>query len=140
VLAQAVLSYHPNGNAALTQAKSISVVLAESAAVLGIAFGSAVLLITRSKLVVEIDIYRATGLPAGSALRLMLAYHPVRPVAWLMGAAAIAVAVDSVFGLDAIIPLYLAACFLALLLGWVVFLTFSMFGRRGFKEGRGRVG
>jgi len=140
VLAQAVLTYQPSGSAVLSQVKSISVVLAVSAGALGLAFGGAVFLITRRKLVMEIDIYRSTGLPASSTLRLILRYHPVRPLAWLAGAAAIAIVVDTAFGLDALIPLYLAACFVALLLGWVVFLTFRMFGRRGFHEGRGRVG
>jgi hypothetical protein len=140
VLGQAVLSYQPKGSAALTQVQNISVILAVSAAALGLAFGGAVLLITKKRLTLEIDVYRANGLPATSALRLMLNYHPVRPLEWLVGAAAVAAVADSVFGLDAMIPLYLAACFGALLLGWVVFLTFSMFGRRGFEEGRGRVG
>ena len=97
-------------------------------------------MITRRKLTQEIDVYRANGLPAASALRLMLAYHPVRPLAWLIGSAVIAAAADEIFGLDASIPLYLAVCFAALLLGWVVFLNFQMFGRRGFREERGRVG
>jgi hypothetical protein len=140
VLAQAVLSYQPKGSPALAQVQNISVILAVSAAALGLAFGAGVLLITRKRLTIEIDVYRANGLPAVSALRLMLNYHPVRPLGWLVGAAASAVVADSVFGLDAMIPLYLAACFAALLLGWVVFLTFRMFGRRGFEEGRGRVG
>jgi len=140
VLAQAVLSYQPSGSAVLTQVKTISVVLAVSAGALGLVFGGAVFLITRTKLVMEIDIYRATGLPASSTLRLMLNYHPVRPLAWLAGAAAIGIVVDSAFGLDARIPLFLAVSYVALLLGWIVFLTLRMFGHRGFREGRGRVG
>ncbi|MDA4137261.1 MAG: hypothetical protein OK449_09745 [Thaumarchaeota archaeon] len=140
VLGEAVLSYHPEGSAVLAQVQSISEILAVSAAALGLAFGSAVLIITRKKLAVEIDVYRANGLPFGSALRLMLSYHPVRPMAWLLGAAAFAVAADSVLGLDARVPLYLVLCYVTLLIGWVALLTFRMFSSRGFKEGRGRVG
>jgi hypothetical protein len=140
VLGQAVLSYHPNGTSDLAKVRSLSVILAVSAAGLGLAFSGAVLLITQRKLTVEIDVYRANGLPLGSALNLMVAYHPVRPLLWLAGATVVAVAGDSIFGLDALIPLYLAAGFAALILGWIVLLTFYMFGRRGFKEGRGRVG
>jgi hypothetical protein len=140
VLAQAVLAYHPKGSAVLTEAQNISTILAVSAGALGLAFGGGVLLITKKKLALEVDVYRATGLPVGSAIRLMLTYHPPRPLAWLAGAAAIATGVDASFGLDALIPLELAACFLVLLLGWVVLLTVRSFGGRGFKEGRGRVG
>jgi hypothetical protein len=140
VLGQAILSYHPQGDADLAEVQSVSVTLAVSAAVLGLAFGSAVLLISRKKLSVEIDVYRANGLPLGLAIRQMISYHPVRPLAWLVGTAALAAACDVLFGLDALIPLYLAAGFAALLVGWVVFLTVRMFGERGFKEGRGRVG
>lgn len=140
VLGQAILSYHPQGNADLAEVQSVSVTLAVSAAVLGLAFGSAVLLISRKKLSVEIDVYRANGLPLDSAMRLMLEYHPVRPLAWLAGAAAVAVGCDLLFGLNAQIPLGLAVCFATLIVGWVVFLTVRMFGERGFRERRGRIG
>jgi hypothetical protein len=140
VLAQAVLVYEPKGSPALTEVQNISATLAVSAGALGLAFGAAVLIMTRKKLTLEIDVYRANGLPASSAVRLMLYYHPVRPLGWLLGAAAIAIAADALFGLDSRVPFYLAACFAALLLGWVVLLTFRMFASRGFKEGRGRVG
>ena len=120
--------------------RSLSVVLALSAAGLGLAFGGAVLLITQKKLSTEIDVYRANGLPLASAVGLMVGYHPVRPLLWLAGATAVAVVADSVFGLDARIPLYLAAGFAVLMLGWVVLLTVYMFAHRGFKEGRAKVG
>lgn len=140
VLAQAILSYQPPSSPDLVEVQRVSVTLAVSAAVLGLAFGSAVLLISRKKLSAEIDVYRANGLPLGSTLRRMLAYHPVRPLVWLLVAAGAAIAGDSLFDLDALIPLDLAVSFAALLLGWIVFLTFRMFGQRGFREGRGRVG
>ncbi len=120
--------------------QSLSVVLAVSAGVLGLAFGGAVLLITQKKLSTEIDVYRANGLPLASAVGLMVGYHPVRPLLWLVGATAVAIAVDSVFGLNARIPLYLAAGFAGLLFGWVVLLTVYLFGQRGFKEGKAKVG
>jgi hypothetical protein len=140
VLAQAVLAYEPKGSPALTEVQNISTTLAVSAGALGLAFGGAVLIMTRKKLALEIDVYRANGLPAASAARLMLFYHPVRPLGWLLGTAAVAIAADAVLGLDSRIPLYLAVCFAALLLGWVALLTLRMFASRGFKEGRGRVG
>lgn len=140
VLAQAVVVYEGTGSAILAKTRSLSVVLAVSAAILGLAFGAGVLLITQKKLVAEIDVYRANGLPLGSALGLMMEYHPVRPLMWLAGAAAAGVAGDWFFGLDAAIPLDLAACFAILLTGWVVLLTVYMFGHRGFREGKAKVG
>lgn len=98
------------------------------------------LLITQKKLSAEIDVYRANGLPLESAVSLMVGYHPVRPLLWLAGATVVAVLGDSLLGLNARIPLYLAAGFAGLLLGWVVLLTVYMFGQRGFREGRAKVG
>lgn len=98
------------------------------------------LLITQKKLSTEIDVYRANGLPLESAVSLMVGYHPVRPLLWLAGATVVAVLGDSLLGLNARIPLYLAAGFAGLLLGWVVLLTVYMFGQRGFREGRAKVG
>jgi hypothetical protein len=132
-----VLAYEPGGSAILTDAKNISTVLAVSAAVLGLAFGGAVLLITEKKLAVEIDVYRANGLPLASAVRLMLSYHPVRPLTWLLGAALVAVVADLAVGLNALIPVDLAGCFAALLIGWVGLLTARSFSRHDLKDTRG---
>jgi hypothetical protein len=141
VLGLAVLAYEPSGSSILTDAKNISTVLAVSAAVLGLAFGSAVLLITEKKLAVEIDVYRANGLPLDSAVRLMLSFHPIRPLTWLLGAALVAVVADLAVGLNAFIPVDLVGCFTTLLVGWIVLLTARNFSRRDFKDTRGgRVG
>lgn len=140
VLAEALIVYQGSGSVALAKMRSLSVVLAASAAVLGVAFGTGVLLITRKKLVAEIDVYRANGLPLTSALSMMISYHPVRPLLWLAGATTVGVAGDALFGLSVTIPLDLAASFAALLMGWVVLLTVYMFGHRGFREDKAKVG
>jgi hypothetical protein len=70
----------------------------------------------------------------------MVGYHPVRPLAWLVGATTVAFAADYALGLDAMLPVDLAVCFAVLILGWVALLTLRMFASRGISEGRGRVG
>ena len=128
------MSYHPNGTADLSAVRSLSVTLAVSAGALGFAFGAAVLMITRKKLTFELDVYRANGLPFTSALSMMVRYHPLRPLLWLLCTAAVAIGGDLAFGLDYLIPLYLAALFAALLLGWMVSLTGYVFSERGFRK------
>ena len=128
------MSYHPNGSADLSAVRSLSITLALSAGGLGIAFGAAVLMITRKRLALELDVYRANGLPFSSALNMMLRYHPVRPMLWLTCTVAVAAAGDLAMGLNYLVPLYLGSLFAGLLLGWIVTLTRYVFSERGFRK------
>jgi predicted branched-subunit amino acid permease len=141
LLAQAVLFYNPKASESLLGTQNASALLAYSAGGLGFMFSGAVLVITRGRLDSELRVYKVTGLPMRSALRLILVSHPVVPLAWAVIAGAVAGLVDVSLGLDAALPVGLAVAFAALLLGWLVFVTFQRFSRRGLEPGRkGRVG
>ncbi|HUK74778.1 MAG TPA: hypothetical protein VLU99_03215, partial [Nitrososphaerales archaeon] len=58
--------------AVISGIQQTSTELAVAAAVLGLVFGGAVLLITRQKVAADVDVYRATGLPFSSALLRLL--------------------------------------------------------------------
>lgn len=121
--------------------KNASVLLAYSAGVLGFVFSGAVLFITRDRLDSELRVYKITGLPVTSALRLMLVSHPIVPLSWALIAGAISGLVDIYLGLDAALPVGLAAAFVSLLVGWLVFITFQRFSSRDTETGRrGRTG
>ena len=121
----------------LSQMRQTSTELAYAAGGLGLVFAGAVLMITRSKVSADVDIYRVKGLPAASAFLRLLRTHSVRPLGWVACATALTVAVDADLGLDALPPVELAAIFCALLVAWLAFLTSSGFSRRGFQAGPG---
>jgi hypothetical protein len=134
VLGLAILAYFPSGNADLTNVQQVSAILAASAGVLGILFGISILFVTRKIVAREVDVYIAAGLPLASSLRLILTYHPVRPTAWVVGAAAAASVVDAFFGLSLAVPVFLALTFIALLFAWLGVATFRTYSRRDFRS------
>lgn len=141
LLAQAILAYPESGAGNLPAVEHDSSVLAYSAAALGIVFSGAVLFMTKGRLDSELRIYKLTGLPARSALRIVLASHPVVPLVWALATGAAAWLVDSALGLDAEVPAALALIFAALVLAWVAGLTIWRFSQREIGRGaRGRVG
>lgn len=125
-------------NAALISSiQQTSTELAFAAAGLGLAFGVAVLLITKQKVAADVEIYRATGLPLSAAFRRLLRSHSAAPLAWVAAAAAATALVDVDFGLDALLPVGLALSFAGLLVVWLAFLTTASFSQRGFQGGTG---
>jgi hypothetical protein len=123
--------------AVLSSIQQTSTELAFAAGALGLAFGAAVLLITREKVAADVEIYRATGLPYASAFLRLLKSHSVAPLAWVAGAAAVTSLVDVAFGLNALFPIGLAVSFAGLLVAWLALLTSASFSHRGFGSGSG---
>lgn len=120
----------------LTSIQRTSTELALVAGALGLVFAGGVLIITRSRVASDIDIFRATGLPALSAYARVVRSESVRPLEWVLLATAVAGLVDVHFGLNALPPVGLAVAFAVLILGWLAFLTYISFSRVVF-EGRG---
>lgn len=136
--AEGVPSHNLVQNAALLSSmRQTSTELAYSAAALGLVFAVAVLVITRQKVSADVDIYKASGLPAGSAFLRLLRSHSVRPLEWVAGAAVVTAAIDAEFGLDSLLPVGLAFAFGALLVVWLAFLTSSGFSKRDFQPWSG---
>ena len=127
--------------ALISSIQQTSTELAFAAGGLGLVFGAAVLLITRQKVAADVEVYRATGLPLSATFLRLLRSHSAAPLAWVAVAAAATALVDVDFGLDALLPIGLAASFACLLVAWLLFLTTISFSRKGF-EGRsgGRAG
>lgn len=139
VLSLAILAYYPHGSQYLSSVEKVSFALAVSAGTLGVLFGVSILFVTRRIVSREVDVYIAAGLPLGSALGLVLRYYPLRPTAWVAGAAVAAGLVDAVFGLDFLVPAALALVFVALLFGWLSLTTMRTYSRADFKNA-GRSG
>jgi hypothetical protein len=123
--------------AVISSIQQTSTELAAAAAVLGLVFACAVLMITRQKVAADVDVYRATGLPLSSAFLRLLRSHSVAPLAWVAGAAAVTALVDFDFGLDALFPIGLAASFACLLVAWLAFLTSVSFSKKGLEGASG---
>jgi len=121
--------------AVLTSIQQTSTGLALAASALGLVFAGAVLIITRQVLAGDLDIYRAMGLPSSSAFARLLQSHSLGAFAWVAGAAAVMALVDVDLGLNALVPIGLAAAFVVLLTVWLAFLTSISFSRQGL-EGR----
>jgi hypothetical protein len=139
VLTTALDAYGAGSEALGVQRESTD--LAYSAAALGLAFSAAVIFTVRNRLDPELRVYRATGLPIRSVLRIVLSSHPIRPVASALVVGALAALTDVLVGLDPSAPVELALAFVALLLGWLVFHTVDRFSRQDVDRGRsGRVG
>jgi hypothetical protein len=126
----------------LVGVRDVALSLALSAAAFGLIFACVVLIITRKMVMSEVDIYRVTGLAPSSALGKVLQAHSARPVAWVLGAAVLTSLIDLDLGLNAFLPLGLATSFVALLLAWLVLLTYRTFslGDAGDVARRGRTG
>ncbi|MGA2666176.1 MAG: hypothetical protein ABSF83_14650 [Nitrososphaerales archaeon] len=115
--------------------------LALSASALGLAFSAAVIFTVRDRLDPELRTYRATGLPATAALRLILTSHPVLPVAAALSAGGLAALADAALGLDPLFPLSLAAAFSGTLSLWLVAHVLRALSREAPDRGSaGRVG
>lgn len=114
--------------------------MALAASVLGTVFAGAVLVITRERVSADVDIYRATGLPPLAAFLRVVRSHSAPQLAWVAIATAAASLVDAAFGLDALVPVGLAASFALLLVSWMAFLTSVSFSHRGVAAAGGRVG
>ena len=114
--------------------------LALAASLLGLVFAGAVLVITKERVSADVDIYRATGLPSSAAFLRLVWSHSAIPMAWVAIATAAASLVDVAFGLDALVPVGLAASFALLLVAWMAFLTSVSFSHRGVAAAAGRVG
>jgi len=139
--AQAIPKHLLLKNAAeLLQIQKTSTELAFAAAALGLVFSGAVLLITRSRVAADVDIYRATGLPFSSAFLRLLRSHSVVPLEWVTGAAAVTALIDLDFGLNAFIPIGLAVAFAGLLVSWLAFLTSASFSHKDVEGRSARVG
>jgi hypothetical protein len=115
----------------LLQIQATSTELAFAAAGLGLVFAGAVLLITRSRVAADVDIYRATGLPLSAAYLRLLRSHSVVPLGWVTAAAAVTAVVDLEYGLNTLVPIGLAAAFAALLVAWLAFIASASFSQRG---------
>lgn len=139
VLGLAILAYYPKGNSDLANVQEVSGALAISAGALGLLFGVSILFVTSKAIAREVDVYIASGLPVSSSLRLILSYHPIRPTAWVVGAAACAAVVDALVGLSVAVPLLLAASFIGLLFAWLGATTFRTYTRSDFRN-TGRSG
>jgi hypothetical protein len=139
--AQAIPKHLLTKNSAeLLKIQQTSTELAIAASALGLVFSGGVLLITRSRITADVDIYRATGLPSSSAFLRLLRSHSVGPLAWVAGAAAVTALVDVDFGLDELLPVGLAVSFAVLLLLWLGFLTSVSFSQKGFEGRSARTG
>jgi len=140
LLTQAITAY--DATAAQTAAvRSETTGLALSASALGLAFSAAVIFTVRDRLDPELRTYRATGLPATAALRLILGSHPVIPVAAALSAGVAAALVDAVLGLDPLFPLALAAAFAGSLTLWLSAHVLRALARQAPDRGSaGRVG
>lgn len=123
--------------AAISSIQTSSTEMAVVSSALGLTFAFAVLVITRQVVAADIDIYRATGLPEGSAFFRTLRSHSTGPFAWVAAAGALAALVDVELGLDPLIPIGLAVSFAALLVVWLAFLTSVSFSHRDFEIGSG---
>jgi len=126
--------------AVLASIQRTSTELAFVSGALGLVFAGAVLIITRPRVAADIDIYRATGLPALSAYARVVRSDSVRPLEWVVLATALTALVDAHFGLDALLPVGLAVAFAALMLAWLAFLTYVSFSHAAFEGGGGRSG
>ncbi len=135
LLANAVTAYGATG-AQLHSIGLQSTDLAYAASALGLAFSVAVILTVRKRLDPELGVYRASGLPARSALRLVLTSHPVIPVASALATGAVAWAVDLSLGLDGAIPALLALVFASTLVLWLTGQTLASFSKSGPGETR----
>ena len=124
----------------LLQIQKTSTELAFAAGAMGLIFSGAVLLITRSRVAADVDIYRATGLPLSSTFIRLLRSHSVVPLEWVTEAAAVTALIDLDFGLNALIPIGLAMAFAALLVVWLGFLTSVSFSQKGFEGRSARAG
>jgi hypothetical protein len=139
--AQAIPEHILTKNSAeLLKIQQTSTELALAASALGLVFSGGVLLITRSRIAADVDIYRATGLPSSSAFLRLLRSHSVGPLAWVAGAAAVTALVDVDFGLDELLPVGLAVSFAVLLLLWLGFLTSVSFSQKSFEGRSARTG
>ncbi len=139
--AQAIPKHLLAKNAAeLLQIQRTSTELAFAAAAMGLIFSGAVLLITRSRVAADVDIYRATGLPLSSAFLRLLRSHSVVPLEWVTGAAAVTALIDLDYGLNALIPMGLAVAFATLLVVWLAFLTSVSFSQKGVEGRSARAG
>jgi len=135
------LYYKPAATQSLASTERSSALLAYSAGAMGLVFTSAILIITRGRLDSELRVYKVTGLPVSSALRLILTSHPLVPLAWLAATGAVSALVDVYLGLDAALPVGLALAFAALLIAWLVFVTLQGFVKKDLEPGmKGRVG
>jgi hypothetical protein len=126
--------------ALLASIRATSTDLALASGALGLVFAVAVLEITREVVASDADIYRAAGLPETSTYLRLLRSHSAGPVAWVALTAVLTSVIDTGLGLSALLPIALAALFVALLVGWLWFLTTASFSRRSFEPGTGRSG
>jgi hypothetical protein len=126
--------------AVLSGIEQTSTQLAYAAAALGLVFALAVLVITRQSVAADVDIYRATGLPSSTAFFRLLRSHSARPLEWVAAVTAVTALVDTEFGVSATLPVGLALAFVALLVGWLAFLTSASFSQKGFDGPSGRTG
>lgn len=139
LLSDALGSYGTGTAAQIASIQGVSTDLAYAASAVGLAFTLAVLLTVRSRVDPEITVYKKTGLPAPSALRLMLLSHPILPAASALAAGAVAWSVDSLLGLDGTPPAFLAIAFAGVVYLWLTVETLASFSR-GTEGGRGRTG
>lgn len=109
--------------------------LAVAASALGLVFAGAVMVITRPVIASDLDVYRATGLPLPSAYARLLRSHSLGPLGWIAAAASAAVLVDRELGLDALVPIGLAACFAILIFAWLGFVASASFSGRAVGGG-----
>jgi hypothetical protein len=141
LLMTALTAYGAGGGSEGAGVQRESTDLAYSAAVLGLVFSAAVIFTVRNRLDPELRVYRATGLPLRSVLRLILSSHPVIPVSSALVIGTLAGLTDLLIGLNPAVPAGLALAFVGILLGWLVFHTVTRFSRQDADRGRsGRVG
>jgi len=130
----------PNNASVLLQIQRTSTELAFAAAAMGLVFSGAVLLITRTRVASDADIYRATGLPFSSTFLRLVRSHSIVPLGWVTAVAVVTGLIDLDFGLNALLPVGLAIGFAAMLVGWLAFLTSISFSQNGVEVRSGRAG
>lgn len=141
-LLEEALSYY-NAASALEIAKITNETanLAYSASAVGLAFGLAVIFTVRRRLDVELGVYVAAGLPSASAVLLIIRSHSFVPAASALATGAVAGLIDSLEGLDPLIPVGLSLAFLVMLLAWLTLETFARYSAgRIAPSAAGRVG
>lgn len=126
--------------AVLASIRNTSTEMAFASGALGVVFAVAVLIITRGLITADVDIYRAAGVPEASTFLRLLRSHSLGPLAWIVVATAATSLVDLKFGLSTLLPIGLAAVFIAILLGWLGFLTSVSFSHTSFEPGAERSG